>query len=372
LLRDQQSALAQLEQRGGARTERADALEREAAALAASNADLKAQEAEITALLDGLRLRIAPAEERLQDLERAQASVEAAEADARTTLHAAEAHATQAQLELSLRQEELENLRRHIQEDLGLVELDLDEDISGQEPLPLDPLVTRLPRVDELPVDFEQGLQEKRAQLRRMGAINPDAPAEYAEVSERYKFLSTQVADLTKAMADLQQVIAELDEMTKRDFKKTFEAVNAEFKEMFTRLFGGGAARLELSDPDDLVHTGIDIIARPPGKRLQPLALLSGGERALTAAALIFALLRVSPPPFCILDEVDAALDESNVVRFRDMLIEFQQQTQFIVITHNRGTMYAADTFYGITMSADGSSAAYSVRLVEDQLVQAR
>jgi len=151
--------------------------------------------------------------------------------------------------------------------------------------------------------------------------------------------------------------------MMERAFRETFEAVAQAFEENFTRLFNGGSARLELTDPDDPAQTGVDILARPPGKRLQSLALLSGGERALTAVALIFAILKVRPTPFCVLDEVDAMLDEANVARFRDLLTELSERTQFIVITHNRGTVEAADTVYGVSMGPDGVSQVLSLRL---------
>ena len=175
--------------------------------------------------------------------------------------------------------------------------------------------------------------------MRRLGAINPDAPLEYQEISERYTFLSTQAEDLEQATTQLRQVIAELDEVMEREFRRTFNAIAREFKTYFAKLFNGGSARLQLSTPDDLMTTGIDIVARPPGKRQQGLALLSGGERALTAAALIFAILNVSPTPFCVLDEVDAALDEANVGRFRSVLKSLSENTQFIIITHNRYTI---------------------------------
>ncbi|MBI4770602.1 MAG: AAA family ATPase, partial [Chloroflexi bacterium] len=200
-------------------------------------------------------------------------------------------------------------------------------------------------------------------QLRRMGAINPEAPAEFKEVSEREAFLTEQVADLTEAGARLQEVIAELDQLMQAEFRRTFDRVAEEFTRTFSQLFGGGSARLVLTDPEDLTLTGIDIQARLPGRRPQSLALLSGGERSLTASALIFALLRVSPPPFCLLDEVDAALDESNVGRFREMLRELSRETQFIVITHNRGTVQAAELIYGITMNKDSASQAMGLRL---------
>jgi chromosome segregation protein len=150
-----------------------------------------------------------------------------------------------------------------------------------------------------------------------------------------------------------------------REFRQTFDAVASEFRETFSRLFGGGSARLVLSDPDDLTNSGVDIEARLPGRRTQGLSLLSGGERSLTAVALVFSLLKVSPTPFCVLDEVDAMLDEANVGRFSELLHELSENTQFIVITHNRNTVQVADTIYGITMGRDSTSQILSLKLDE-------
>ena len=156
-----------------------------------------------------------------------------------------------------------------------------------------------------------------------------------------------------------------MDELTKKEFFKTFESVAVEFKLIFTRLFGGGSARLVLTDPGNLTETGIDIEAKLPGRREQGLSLLSGGERSLTAISLVFALLKVSPTPVCVMDEVDAMLDEANVGRFRDLLDELSQTTQFIVVTHNRNTVQVADVIYGITMGRDSASQQISLKLDE-------
>ena len=155
-----------------------------------------------------------------------------------------------------------------------------------------------------------------------------------------------------------------------REFLTTFKAIAAQFREEFVSLFGGGAAKLLLTDPDSPGTTGIEIVARPPGKREQGLALLSGGERTLTAAALVFSILKVRPTPFCVLDEVDAALDEANVGRFRDALKALSKQTQFLLITHNRGTIEAADTIYGISMGTDNSSQVLSLKLQGQEIAQ--
>ena len=223
-------------------------------------------------------------------------------------------------------------------------------------------MVETLPEVAELPNDLEESIQSRRNQLSRMGAINPDAPAEYEELQTRHDFLEQQLADLEAADGHLRRVIEELDELTSKAFAETVTKVNAVFGGMFQRLFGGGSAELLLTDPDDLTISGVDIIAQLPGRRPQGLALLSGGERSLTAASLIFALLTVSPTPFCMMDEVDAALDEANVTRFREVLQELSQKSQFIVITHNRGTVQAAQTIYGITMGEDSASQVISMK----------
>ncbi|MEZ4516079.1 MAG: AAA family ATPase [Chloroflexota bacterium] len=216
--------------------------------------------------------------------------------------------------------------------------------------------------MDSLPPDIEETIRNYRGQLHRMGPINPDAPAELVATEERVEFLTQQIDDLTDTDAQLRQVIAELDELTSTAFADTVEQVNGIFDQTFKQLFGGGSGRLVMTDPDDLTTSGVEIVARLPNRREQPLALLSGGERSLTAAALIFSLLKVAPPPFCVLDEVDAALDEANVGRFRDLLRELSDHTQFIVITHNRGTVQAATTIYGVSMQPDSASQVISIK----------
>ncbi|MFU8773170.1 MAG: AAA family ATPase, partial [Anaerolineales bacterium] len=200
--------------------------------------------------------------------------------------------------------------------------------------------------------------------------VNPEAQTEYLEVKERFNFLKEQLTDLRKAQVDIRQVIVELDDLMEKAFHETFESVAAEFRQIFIRLFGGGTARLVLTDPQDLTTSGIDIEARLPGRREQGLALLSGGERSLAAVALVFALLKVSPTPFCILDEVDAMLDESNVNRFSDLLKELSTSTQFIIITHNPNTLQVADVIYGVTMGKDSSSQVVSLKMDEYETVR--
>jgi chromosome segregation protein len=233
-------------------------------------------------------------------------------------------------------------------------------------------MTEQLPVVKEISPEIEESITRQRALLRRLGAINPEAQTEYQAVRERYDFLTVQVDDLKQADADLRQVITELDELMRKEFRKTFDAVAAEFRQMFTRLFGGGSAHLSLTNEEDPNETGIDIETRLPGRREQGLSLLSGGERSLTAVALIFALLKVSPTPFCVLDEVDAMLDESNVGRFCDLLDELSKNTQFIVITHNRNTVQTAGVIYGVTMGRDSTSQVISLKLdeVNEELVR--
>ncbi|QNK51053.1 chromosome segregation protein SMC [Brevibacterium sp. PAMC23299] len=203
--------------------------------------------------------------------------------------------------------------------------------------------------------------------IEELGTVNLGAIDEYARVAERYEFLLSQKEDLQQAKDTLFQVIDEMDDEMKRRFADTFYSIRKEFEQVFKALFGGGRAELKLTNPDDLLNTGVDIIAQPPGKKLQNLSLLSGGERALTAIALLFSILKVRPVPFCILDEVEAALDEANVVRFSQFLRKFSRETQFIVITHRKGTMEEADVLYGITMQESGVSKLVSVRMEKSE-----
>jgi len=319
----------------------------------------------LRAKLEALQEQMRPAEEARAAAESSRLELEAQESEVRVALQAAERAHSQAQIGLARKQEELTSLERRIEDDFGLVAFEYEEDIPGQEPLPFEGIVERLPRVEDLPPEIEKQSRNLRMQLRRMGPVNPEARREYREVNERVDFLTTQVDDLRKAEGQIHEVIAELDVLMEREFRKTFDAVAIAFRDAFTRLFGGGSAHLTLTDPDDLTHTGIDIDTRLPGRRTQSLAMLSGGERSLTASALIFALLKVSPTPFCVLDEVDAMLDEANVTRFTDMLAELSQDTQFVLITHNRLTVQAAEVVYGVSMGTDTTSKVIGLKLDE-------
>ncbi|MBO4898262.1 MAG: chromosome segregation protein SMC [Clostridia bacterium] len=206
---------------------------------------------------------------------------------------------------------------------------------------------------------------ELKGQMKRLGHINIDAIEEYKEVSQRYEFLSKQISDLKKAKSELTALIDEVTAAMKEQFSEQFDIISKNFSEVFKELFGGGSAALSLSDPTDILESGIDIDVRPPGKKLQRLSLLSGGEMAFTAIALLFAILKVHPTPFCILDEIEAALDDNNIARFCEYIKSFSKTTQFIVITHRRGTMEAADILYGVTMQEKGISKLLTMKLDE-------
>jgi chromosome segregation protein len=211
-----------------------------------------------------------------------------------------------------------------------------------------------------------------RRRYHDLGAANPFAADEYEALKRRLETLEGQQGDLRQAMSRTRELIEELNAMIAEQFRTTFRALEVAFDQRFQQLFGGGFARLSLTDPGDLSVTGVEIVARPPGKRAQPLAMLSGGERSLTAVALLFAMLEVRPVPFCVLDEVDAALDEANVGRFAEALRSLADRTQFIVITHNRGTIEAADALYGVTVGDDSASRVVSLRLDEAQAIAER
>ncbi|HEY9053416.1 MAG TPA: AAA family ATPase [Rectinemataceae bacterium] len=215
-----------------------------------------------------------------------------------------------------------------------------------------------------LPVsELRELLSNYRQKLRDLGSVNLMAPEEFKEVKERYDFLSSQMADLTKAKEDLSSITAEIRAESAQLFLETYNRIKKNFHNMFRRLFGGGRAELRLSDPDHILESGIEILAQPPGKKLEAISLLSGGEKTLTAIALLFATYMVKPSPFCFLDEIDAALDEANVVRFINLLREFSKTSQFIVITHNKKTVSGADALLGVTMEESGVTKAIAIRL---------
>jgi len=207
-----------------------------------------------------------------------------------------------------------------------------------------------------------------RSEIRALGDVNPNAIEEYKNSLERYNFLKNQRDDLVKAEEILMKIINELDDGMRKQFDEKFEIIKVEFDKVFKELFGGGKGSLELVDAEDVLEAGIRIIAQPTGKKLQNMMQLSGGEKALTAIALLFAIQNMKPSPFCVLDEIEAALDDPNVIRFSDYLHKLKQNTQFIVITHRKGTMEAADRLYGITMQEKGVSTLVSVNLLENHL----
>jgi chromosome segregation protein len=213
--------------------------------------------------------------------------------------------------------------------------------------------------------ETEQGSRQAELQkaIDDMGEVNLMAIEEYRQMEERFSFLSSQKDDLEESMNALQKAIQRINRTTRKRFLETFELVNEKFKSVFPRLFCGGHAELRLTDEEDLLSTGLEIVVQPPGKKLQNVSLLSGGEKALTAVALIFSIFLIKPSPFCLLDEVDAPLDDANIGRFNEMVREMSHGSQFIIITHNRATMAVADTLYGVTMEEPGVSKLVSVRL---------
>ena len=202
-----------------------------------------------------------------------------------------------------------------------------------------------------------------RNQIKNLGSINVDSIEEYKKTKERYDFMSEQRLDLENTSAKLRKMISEMTDTMKEQFAEKFAVINKNFNEVFVELFGGGKAELILEDESNILECGIDIRVQPTGKKLQNMMLLSGGEKAFTAIALLFAILKINPAPFCILDEIEAALDDVNVYRYAEYLKKFSKETQFLVITHRKGTMEAADTVYGVTMEENGISKLLSMKL---------
>jgi chromosome segregation protein len=283
--------------------------------------------------------------------EQASAQLAAVEADARIRREEHDA-IRQQQADLNLRFSsltlQLEHLEQSIQDRHRCLLLEAQQQMADRE-------------LDE-PAARSRQLELER-QLGELGEVNLMAIEEYADMEQRYTFLSFQKVDLEESLHDLQQAIQKINRTTRQRFLETFNQVNEKFREVFPRLFCGGKAELKLTDEQDLLETGIDILVQPPGKRVANVMLMSGGEKALTAVALIFSIFLIKPTPFCLLDEVDAPLDDANIGRFNEMVREMSSISQFIIITHNKATMGVADTLYGVTMEEPGASKIVSVRL---------
>ena len=216
--------------------------------------------------------------------------------------------------------------------------------------------------------EIKKAQAEVRNEIKKLGNVNVNAIEEYKELSERHTFLNAQHEDLVEAEKTLLKIIDELDIGMRHQFEEKFAQIREEFDKAFKELFGGGKGTIELDEEEDILEAGIRIISQPPGKKLQNMMQLSGGEKALTAIALLFAIQNLKPSPFCLLDEIEAALDDSNVTRYAKYLHKLTKNTQFIIITHRRGTMTAADRLYGITMQEKGVSTLVSVNLIENDL----
>lgn len=262
--------------------------------------------------------------------------------------------------ELFRLQSQKEKLEEKLEEQVNYMWNEYELTFSSAAPL-------KNPELDSLP-EIRKRIAGLKDEIRALGNVNVNAIEDYKEISERYEFMKTQYDDLIQAEETLLQIIAELDAGMRRQFEEKFQAIRQEFDKVFKELFGGGHGRLELMEDEDILEAGIQIISQPPGKKLQNMMQLSGGEKALTAIALLFAIQNLKPSPFCLLDEIEAALDDSNVDRFAGYLHKLTKNTQFIVITHRRGTMVASDRLYGITMQEKGVSTLVSVNLIEDQL----
>ena len=217
---------------------------------------------------------------------------------------------------------------------------------------------------DELEIN-KKILDNLKKDIKSLGNVNIDSIEEYKETKERYDFYSEQREDLQKSIVAIEEIIAELEEQMKIQFKEEFTKINENFKYVYNRLFGGGEGNLTILDEDNILDSDIEITAKPPGKKMKNLSLLSGGEKALTAISILFAILQAKPTPFCILDEIEAPLDDSNIARFGSFLRELTSRTQFIAVTHRRGTMEAADYIYGVTMEQKAISKVIALSLNE-------
>jgi chromosome segregation protein len=346
--------LSALQQEHAVRAERAALVDGEITALEAQSDRLAAEIAALESAHATAAGALAPIAERHSVLVENFAAAETQLEEARVGLIDAERQRGLSGMDVERIRGEVGALRQRISDEL---EIDEPNDLLA------DDSIESLADEDDR-FATEQEIARLKERLRRVGYAGENAVEDYERERERYAFLREQLDDVQGAAAAIRQLLDEVRQTMRERFEETFNRVSTVFSQTFSTLFGGGTARLVMVTGEDGDTTGgIDIVAQPPGKRLQSLALLSGGERALTGAALLFAILKVNPTPFCLLDEVDAALDEANIVRFRDQLAQLTRETQAIIITHNRGTIEAADTLYGVSMREDGTSTVLSLRL---------
>jgi chromosome segregation protein len=344
------------------------------------DADIRALENERRAVqgadddVAGLRIKADEIEAAIRDARHALEAIrtEAAELDiARATAESDLAHlaatcesAVQETLNKVLADVEVMEAEGDMTPDAAVICADEGDEGSDEEGLVAEPLAPdALAVATQQTLSAEDAIARLKAKIDRLGPVNMMAIEQYDELETRHTFLTTQRKDLVDSIAQTSEAIKRIDETTRHRFVEAFAAINRNFQEMFTTLFGGGRAALTLLDENDPLESGIEIVAQPPGKRLQSVQLLSGGEKALTAISLMFGLFKFKPSPFCLLDEIDAPLDDANVGRFVEMLRSMQQHTQFILITHNRKTMEIADRLYGVTMEEPGVSKLISVQL---------
>jgi len=372
-----EASLARLEAQASAKTVQLRGLEMELATLRTSmDADQK-EMSHARAELDALMERVQPGAEGAHHLEARQRDLHSQVLSCQNRMFEGERRLLETEAQVRRWETEIENLRNRIAED-GLA-LTPAGDIQGEAAPPAVPYWLAAEGSDEGPgglrpisggaradpENLAREIESLRARVRALGPVNIEAAVDYESLRERHDFLAGHVTDLEAAEQSLQRAIVELTALMQRRFETTFQQVAEGFERNFQMFFGGGHARLSLTDPKDTSSSGIEIEARPPGKRTRSLAQLSGGEKSLTAVALLFALLQANPAPFCVLDEVDAMLDEANVDRFASALKDLAERTQFIVITHNRRTIEMADNIYGVSMGPDATSRVLSMRLAD-------
>ncbi|HEX8996848.1 MAG TPA: chromosome segregation protein SMC [Ktedonobacterales bacterium] len=381
--------LRELEAQLARRDERLRAIESQREQLETATAE---QEGAIAILRERVRTlgeALRTNDEAQAEMERQIASLERGQSAERQELARLEVEYRRAIVDAQRARDAIETLSAQIRDELG-VEGDVDPlpaIVGSSEEVAPDAEEPESPPTPEEVAKMRRQIDSLRSRLKNLGGYDPEAPQQYAELKTRYDFMSSQMYDMQEASANLRQIITELDNTMRRQFVETFHRVNERFQQHFVTLFSGGAARLELTapkreqsededeedgaaqedqkSPRKTSFGGVEVFVQIPGKRVQDLSLLSGGERAMVSAALLFALLETNPPPFCLLDEVDAALDEANVVRFCEILKQLAERTQFIVITHNRVTMTHANAIYGVSMGPDSVSRVLSMRLAE-------